>query len=116
MVKAQPQTKTAIQDKKNIKAKKLGQPIAAAKKVLPKKSVLPKGVAKKKSETAVEADPKGVEAAERSAKIQKKKDVKDEIKKFYQNIIVDTKKDSDIEKATINEFMVYFKKNATNVR
>jgi hypothetical protein len=112
MAKAQPQNKTTLTEKKNLKAKNG----LAAKKPMAKKSDRPL-----KPRTTVpilpgdEVNGKSIQATERSAKIQKKKESKDEIKKFYQTIIVDAKKDNENVKHSINEFLAFFKANATTV-
>lgn len=111
MAKAQPQNKSNAPEKKNLKAKN-GQ---VGKKPIVKKADKPQ-----KPKTAVPidaADSKGkqLEATERTAKIQKKKESKDEIKKFYQTIIVDAKKENENVKHSINEFLAFFKKDATTV-
>ena len=64
---------------------------------------------------SVPKEPRQSEISERTLKIKKSKDLKDEIKKFYQNISLDAKKENENVKNTIKEFLAYFKKNANTV-
>jgi len=111
MAKAQPQNKPNTSEKKNLKPKNG----LAGKKTMVKKAERPQKPKTVVPVDAVDENGKQLEATARSAKIQKKKESKDEIKKFYQTIIVDAKKENENVKHSINEFLTFFRKSATTV-
>jgi hypothetical protein len=115
MVKAQPHNTESLDEEKTINTQKKKSP-SSVKTVATKKVTNGLDQAKDGEPESQALKTKKDQEVEKNIKIQKKKELDiDEVKRYYLKILTDVKKDNDNSKHSINEFLVYLRRNSSSV-